>query len=241
MTLNNIGAVYWWLGEQQKALEYYQQALPVERALGDREGEAVILSWLRTWWKEQHNRPLAILFGKQAVNVYQSLRRDIQGLDKDIQKTYVGTITGAYRSLADLLLADGRLPESEQVLGMLKEQEFKEFTRGAATTPASTRTAPLTASEQHAESILAQALEWQMLDQIPNRSAEQQARYQQLSAALSANNVNLANYWQALQTACLRLRPGKPRSRPRLRRSCCAGCRRAPSSSTPWCSTTSST
>ncbi|MGB9103844.1 MAG: tetratricopeptide repeat protein, partial [Terriglobales bacterium] len=130
MALNNIGAVYWWLGERQKALEYYQQALPVERALGDREGEAVILSWLMTWWKEQHNRPLAIFFGKQAVNVYQSLRRDIQGLDKDIQKTYVGTITGAYRSLADLLLAEGRLPEAEQVLGMLKEQEFKEFTRG---------------------------------------------------------------------------------------------------------------
>jgi CHAT domain-containing protein/Tfp pilus assembly protein PilF len=201
MALNNIGAVYWWLGERQKALEYYQQALPVERALGDREGEAVILSWLMTWWKEQHNRPLAIFFGKQAVNVYQSLRRDIQGLDKDIQKTYVGTITGAYRSLADLLLAEGRLPEAEQALGMLKEQEFKEFTRGAANTPASTRTSSLTASEQHAESILAQALEWQTLDKTPNRSADQQARYLQLSAALTANNVNLANYWQALQTA----------------------------------------
>jgi CHAT domain-containing protein len=189
------------LGEKQKALEYYQQALPIRRAVGDRRGEATTLSSLSEFWEKQHDRPLAIFFGKQAVNVYQSLRRDIQGLDENIQKTYVGTITGAYRSLADLLLAAGRLPEAEQLLGMLKEQEFKEFTRGAAAAPASTRTAPLTASEQHAESVLAQGLEWQALGHIPDPTAEQQARYQQLSAALTANNVNLDNYWQALQSA----------------------------------------
>ena len=37
MTLNNIGAVYDDLGEKQKALDYYNQALPLRRAVGDRE------------------------------------------------------------------------------------------------------------------------------------------------------------------------------------------------------------
>src|ERR1035437_3723820 len=208
MVLGNIGFVYFELGEKQKTLEYFQQALPILQAVGDREGEARILFYLSRLWDNQHNRPLAILFGKSAVNILQGLRRDIQGLDKDIQKTYLGTIYGAYRNLADLLLAEARLPEAEQVLGMLKEQEFKEFTRGAAAVPARTRTAPLTASEQHAESVLAQGLEWQALGHIPDPTAEQQARYQQLSTAHKANNVNLDNFWQALQGA---LPPGEAR------------------------------
>ena len=43
-TLNNIGMVYDSLGEKQKALDYYNQALPIERAVGDRAGEAATLS-----------------------------------------------------------------------------------------------------------------------------------------------------------------------------------------------------
>ena len=40
-TLNNIGVVYDGLGEPQRALEYFGQALPILREVGDRAGEAV--------------------------------------------------------------------------------------------------------------------------------------------------------------------------------------------------------
>jgi tetratricopeptide (TPR) repeat protein len=36
--------VYSDLGEKQKALEFYNQALPLFRAVGDREGEATTLN-----------------------------------------------------------------------------------------------------------------------------------------------------------------------------------------------------
>jgi tetratricopeptide (TPR) repeat protein len=39
-TLINIGAVYDALGEQRKALEYYEQALLLFRQVGDRRGES---------------------------------------------------------------------------------------------------------------------------------------------------------------------------------------------------------
>jgi CHAT domain-containing protein/predicted negative regulator of RcsB-dependent stress response len=42
-TLNNIGEVYWSLGEMQKALEKHNEALPLWRIVGDRRGEAVTL------------------------------------------------------------------------------------------------------------------------------------------------------------------------------------------------------
>jgi CHAT domain-containing protein/Tfp pilus assembly protein PilF len=42
-SLNNVGLVYWSLGETQKALEKCNEALPIRRAVGDRGGEAETL------------------------------------------------------------------------------------------------------------------------------------------------------------------------------------------------------
>jgi len=44
VTLNNIGSVYWYLGEMQRALEKYNEALTIFRTIGDREKEADTLS-----------------------------------------------------------------------------------------------------------------------------------------------------------------------------------------------------
>jgi len=54
---------------------------------------------------------LAIFYGKQAVNVYQAIRGDIQTLDKALQQSFLTSKAGTYRTLADLLITTGRLPE----------------------------------------------------------------------------------------------------------------------------------
>jgi CHAT domain-containing protein len=41
ITLNNIGNVYESIGEWQKALEKFKEALPIRREIGDRRGEAI--------------------------------------------------------------------------------------------------------------------------------------------------------------------------------------------------------
>jgi tetratricopeptide (TPR) repeat protein len=46
-TLNNIGRVYSALGEKQKALVFYNQALPISRAVGDPYLEVTILDNIR--------------------------------------------------------------------------------------------------------------------------------------------------------------------------------------------------
>jgi Tfp pilus assembly protein PilF len=40
-TLNNIGGVYDALGQQDQALDYYRQALPILEEVGDRAGENI--------------------------------------------------------------------------------------------------------------------------------------------------------------------------------------------------------
>jgi hypothetical protein len=50
-----------------------------------------------------------------------------------LQRSYLATVTATYRRLADLLIAQGRLAEAEQVLGLLKQQEYFDYVRRDAT------------------------------------------------------------------------------------------------------------
>ena len=126
--LNHLAFVYAELGENEKALAYYNQALPLRRAVGDRAGEAITLSNIMRSWKEK-NPAFAIFYGKQAVNIFQQLRANISGLDKALQQTFLDSNEDVYRFLADLLISEGRLPEAQQVLNMLKEEEYVQFVR----------------------------------------------------------------------------------------------------------------
>lgn len=151
VTLSNIGTVYSESGEKQKALEFYNQALALARAVGDRSVEATNLNNLMSVWEALNNRRLAILYGKQSVNVSQSLRANIQGLDKSLQQSFLGTIKDRYRVLAELLIKQGRLPEAERVLEMLKEEEYFQFVRRDGNLAAAlNRRISLSPSEQEA-------------------------------------------------------------------------------------------
>jgi CHAT domain-containing protein/tetratricopeptide (TPR) repeat protein len=128
-TLNNLGRVYDALSQYTKAIDFFEQALPIQREVGDRAGEAVtLMNMMLTLASEQRPR-LAILFGKEAVNTYQQIRQELAGLDKDTRKTYLESNESTYRRLADLLLAQDRIAEAQQVLNLLKEEEFFDFIR----------------------------------------------------------------------------------------------------------------
>ncbi len=131
-TLNNIGGVYDDLGEKQQALDYYNQALPLRRAVGDRAGEAITLDNIAYLLQQQNQPQLAIIFYKRSVNVYETLRGDIQGLPPELQQTYTETVADTYRRLADLLLQQDRILEAQRVLDLLKVQELDDYLRGVS-------------------------------------------------------------------------------------------------------------
>jgi hypothetical protein len=128
-TLNNIGFVYQTMGKLQLALLYFNQALALHREARNLKGEGDTLSNLMFTWHAQNKAPLAIFFGKQAVNAYQAARSKIPALDVEMQKSFLKSREGSYRQLADLLIAAGRILEGQQVLGMLKEEEYFQFVR----------------------------------------------------------------------------------------------------------------
>ncbi|MGP8270393.1 MAG: CHAT domain-containing protein [Terracidiphilus sp.] len=202
-TLNNIGSVYDDLGEQQRALDSYNQALPMATAVNDPIIEAVIYSNLMLNQKDRQPT-LAIFYGKQAVNLLQQVRGNIQSLDKVLQSSFLASKGDYYHELADLLIAQGRLPEAQQVLDLLKEQEYSDYVRG---NPADLiGPLSLTPAEQQAEKdyqkstaqLVSLGEQWAELKKLTSRTAEQEKQYQRLSDQLDAASKGLNDYYTRL-------------------------------------------
>ena len=127
--LSNRGIEYFNQGQYAQALQYFQQSLTISQEIGDRESEAKTFSYIGDLLKIQANPELAIVFYKQAVNVYEAIRQNIQKLPSDLQQSYTKTVAVTYRSLADLLLQQDRVLEAQQVLDLLKVQELDDYLR----------------------------------------------------------------------------------------------------------------
>jgi CHAT domain-containing protein/tetratricopeptide (TPR) repeat protein len=127
--LNTLGETCYKLSQYEKATTFYDQALAISREVKDRGGEASELSGLMDAWQAAGRPRLAIFYGKQAVNIVQSIRSDIRGLGQDLQQSFLKGNEKPYHTLAELLIAQGRLAEAEQVLALLKEEEYFQYIR----------------------------------------------------------------------------------------------------------------
>jgi CHAT domain-containing protein len=98
---------------------------------------------------------VAIFYGKEAVNVLQALRGNLKSSDREAQASFVGAseVSSVYRKLADLLIAADRLSEAQQVLAMLKEQEFYDFTDHASDSAVRKTSVTLSAPEKELEDL----------------------------------------------------------------------------------------
>ena len=121
-TLNTIGLIETKLGKSKNAVAAYGRALAIFRTIKDTNGEGEVLGRLRDLSAAAGDRDLAIYFGKQSVDALQELRSRLQTLDIAAQKSYLRRVEGAFRSLAELLIGQGRLSEGLQVLRAFQDQ-----------------------------------------------------------------------------------------------------------------------
>jgi CHAT domain-containing protein len=183
-------------------------ALALAKAAGDPEIEGAIETSLMIGFRDQQRREEAILFGMDAVNSYQQIRKNISGLGKELRTGFAQSKSATYRALAELLVQADRLAEAEQVLDLLKEQELKEVVRGAAD-HAEARVQPLklTAAQQAAERALeapektAAALmdtsaEYAQLKAKPTRSPQEETRLKALEAKIEAGNAEVSDFFR---------------------------------------------
>ncbi len=125
--LSYLAAASYILKQYDNALTYAEQELALSRERQDRNGEQSALHNLMAVWRKLGKPRVAIFYGKQAVNRAQEVRSNLQGLGKDLQENFLRSWEDTYRTFADLLITEGRLFEAQQVLDLLKAEEYFDF------------------------------------------------------------------------------------------------------------------
>lgn len=204
-------------GQYEQALTIYQDTL-----IAADTASVPALQWQVNHALQQllllQDRPYeAVFYGKRAVNAIQSLRAGAQTLDAELQTSLLANKRVVYTELADLLISQGRLTEAEQILGLLKEQEYVDFVRrdqratglaGEATSNAFE--APWAARYQEiSDHLAALGREYGELSRLPRaaRDASQQARYQTLQTDLAVARQAYQAHLQDLRSAFAALGP----------------------------------
>jgi CHAT domain-containing protein len=196
--LSNLGAAYRHLHDFDKAISYHTRALALSRRAKDPRQEIEALTGLMDDWGGQGQPRLAVFYGKQAINTLQSLRSSMRGLTKDLQKSFLRKNEMPYHTLAELLIVQGRLAEAEQVLALLKQEEYFEYIRRDSNEGTSLeRKAALTAEEAEWEKryeeaggrLMAAGVERSELVAKQNRSSAETLRLAQLDRDVQAGNI----------------------------------------------------
>jgi CHAT domain-containing protein len=138
------------------------------------------------------------------VNLLQQVRGNLRGLDKELQTSFLDSKEDYYHDLANLLIAQSRLPEAEQVLDMLKQQEYTDYVRGDPATMLGSLS--LTPAERQAEAdyekstaqIVTVGERWLELSKIAARTPDEDKEYEQLSNEIGNSNQGLSDYYKRL-------------------------------------------
>uniref|UniRef100_UPI00083352F9 CHAT domain-containing tetratricopeptide repeat protein n=1 Tax=Marinobacterium profundum TaxID=1714300 RepID=UPI00083352F9 len=129
----NLGLLYHRRGEYDLALDHYKKALVIQLEVGERNLLWRIYNDISRLYASMASPRVGIFFGKLAVNTLQTIRGGIQTLDKTTQRIYLADKLHVYKRLAGLLIDEGRLPEAQRVLDMLKQEEYADFVVRSAT------------------------------------------------------------------------------------------------------------
>jgi CHAT domain-containing protein len=125
--LVDISIVHLELKNPKEALPLLIEAQQIYSSLGmDDSGVTNILA--KTWYA-LGNRRLGIFYNKKLVGWILNQQQKLKEFDRDTQQKFVSSFDKPIRRLADWLIEEGKFAEAEQVLRILKEEEYSNFVR----------------------------------------------------------------------------------------------------------------
>jgi CHAT domain-containing protein len=209
-SLIDIGIVAKNAGRCNEAVPQFHNALLIGDELSSPEIQWSVRDELRACLVALHRSEEAIFWGKQAVDVIQTLRQGVAKLDPALQRSFLKDKKEPYESLADLLIDQDRLPEAEQVLGMLKQEEYFDFLQRDAAKDPRQATATCNLREkpwcerfrQIAGHLAAEGKEYGELSRITpeGRAQTQEQRYILLQADLITARQEYADFLRQLES-----------------------------------------
>ena len=223
VSLANLARIQVALDQPLLALPLLQRAEVIfQQTFGpEHPSTALTVSQLALLHLSLGDRPYAIALLKQSVNAYQSLRERVAGIGSEELRSYTGSVANTYQRLAEALTDEGRLPEAQLVLEMLKEDEQFDFIRrSAAENPGRTRIGFNTTEQawsgryrQIAGRLAALGAEQQALAKAAKAklglSAEQKQRGQALAADLLVAQAAFASFLAGMREDFARKGPAR--------------------------------
>jgi CHAT domain-containing protein len=128
-TLVGLARTYRRTGDLPRALAFLRRAESAAFADDARLASGQVSYELSQYYAAIDQREVAIFYSKQAVNTVQRLREENRALVPELQRSLLEKHQKIYQQLAGWLIAAGRLAEAQQVLAMLKQDEYFEFIR----------------------------------------------------------------------------------------------------------------
>ncbi|WP_027801161.1 CHAT domain-containing protein [Paraburkholderia dilworthii] len=141
LCLDSLGKTELAEGNFASARADIRNALQVAIRTGDPESVWAAERSMSQLLQHEKRPDLAIFFSKEAIGNIQRLRSNLSRADPAIQRSFLHSKEDVYREAADLLIDEGRLLEAQDVLSMLKQEEYFDFLR---------RTGPYAASQARA-------------------------------------------------------------------------------------------
>ncbi|HEY0728818.1 MAG TPA: CHAT domain-containing protein [Pyrinomonadaceae bacterium] len=145
----------------EKSLQYTCQAIVLAQIQNNRGMQAYAYLQLYMVYTGEKD-PLAIFFGKKALDVMQGMRDDLRLGDKESQQAAAKQLEDGFGDLITDFLSEGRHAEALQVINQSRDQEFYDFKI------VFDRAAKLTLSPREAESS-------RIMDETVNRAAAKYA------------------------------------------------------------------
>ena len=212
-SLSDYGSALVKAGKLQEALQNLNESLRIyqEFGVGSQKvftiGYGFTLNFLSQGYYSSGNKRLAIFYGKQAINAFQLERERLKDLDIDSQKGYLRIKEKSYRRLADWLFEVGRFAEAEQVLRMLKEEEFSNFVRrdpeeidklGQRLEPNAAEKPILAKYSLFADNLAKIGVEYEKLIKEKGDACQTDARCQELKGQLEVANKSFTKFLKDL-------------------------------------------
>lgn len=135
-SLNELAYSYATLGQFDKALVMAQRALIINQELfgSDHPRTSISLANMGRIAQGLGDESLAISLLKASVNGIQAQRSNVAQMGDFDSRSHTNLVSPVYEILAKLLLQQGRLPEAQMVLDLLKEDEYFDFIRRSVNT-----------------------------------------------------------------------------------------------------------
>jgi CHAT domain-containing protein/tetratricopeptide (TPR) repeat protein len=209
--LTEIGEGYFCLGKYNEALIFYEQALGVANEVKELELLWRVQYGLFKSHRSLNNPSLAIFFGKESIKAIQLMRNHIGGLRRSFQQTFIEDKHLVYEQLASLLIDEKSPEEAQQILALLKEEEYFDFIgrrseNAPSGTPISYTTQEKYWEEQYAEisnELVEIAQERSKLEKKKKLklTVAEEARLAKLRADLKVANIEFKKYLTELKMA----------------------------------------